>query len=83
MFLDEPEIIESDDDGADEEEFKDNGEYFVLRTFEEVKKLIEDYCDRTSSHFVVQKKTKTFGANCKLNTIHGLLLLMLLLIILL
>lgn len=37
------------------------GEYFVTSSYEEMMTIIEDYFDRTSSRFVVQKRTKDFG----------------------
>ena len=39
---------------------------FVVSNIDKMREVIDDYCERTSSHFVVQKKSKNFGLPSKL-----------------
>ena len=43
------------------------GEYYIVSCLEEMRKLIDDYFERTRNHFIANKKTKHFGLSCKLS----------------
>ena len=39
----------------------EKGEYFILSTLDEVKDMLNEYFERTSSNFIVNRKSKDFG----------------------
>ena len=62
LLMDSEEVMpEPSEVTVGENEDEPTGRYFMLSNVDEVKQLITDYSDATSSHFVVSKRTKKFG----------------------
>ena len=48
---------------------RSSGKYFCVATLEEVEETIRKHTEDTYSHFVVAKKTKSYGSSGKLITL--------------
>lgn len=63
-------IDEYEEQEADDEAAREPAEHFIVSSTDEMTDILDDYFDRTNSHFVIQKKSKYFGmsaADCDLS----------------